>query len=133
MGRIGIIALLIIVVSVAVAIGFVRFVLPDMEPIHSHMVGSSTMFEGGIAVQAPYSSDALAIVALTPAEHRDAEKLLRLLRAGDVVSLRIREEPDQPEILISDATKDGEVIIRCKTVSEANQIISRLLTVHVQQ
>ena len=84
------------------------------------------MFEGGIITPSPGSGEFLAIIDLTPAEHYDAEKMCNLLRAGHPVSLRIREEPDQPPILVSDVTSHGEAIIRCRALNEANHVIDRL-------
>jgi hypothetical protein len=84
------------------------------------------MFLGGIITPSPGSGELLVIIELTPAEHRDAEKMAAILRAGHPVSLHIREEPDQPPILVSDVTSHGEAIIRCKTLDEANHVIDRL-------
>jgi len=68
----------------------------------------------------------LVIINGTPAEHRDAERVAGLLRAGHRVSLRVSEEPDQAPILVSDITKDGEFIIRCKSLEEAKRIMDRV-------
>jgi hypothetical protein len=90
------------------------------------MLGSRTMFLGGVITPSPGSGEFLAIIELTPAEHRDGEKMCKLLRAGHPVSLRLREEPDQPPILVTDVTAHGEAIIRCKTEDEAKHVIDRL-------
>jgi hypothetical protein len=90
------------------------------------MLGSRTIFEGGVITPSPASGEFLVIIEGTPAEHRDAEKLASLLRSGHRVSLRIREEADQSPILVSDITKDGEFIIRSKTSKEAKSVIDRL-------
>ena len=84
------------------------------------------MFLGGVITPSPGSGELLVIIEGTPAEHRDAERVADLLRQGHQVSLRISEEPDKPPILISDITKHGEFIIRCKTLDEANHVIDRL-------
>jgi hypothetical protein len=99
---------------------------PSHEPSTIEIIGSRTMFEAGVITPKTGSSEFLVIIDLTPAEHYDAEKMAAILREGHLVSLRIREEPDQPPILISDITKGAEVIIRCKTLDEANHIIDRL-------
>jgi hypothetical protein len=96
-------------------------------PIIVSMRASRGIFEGGVIAGPTDQQDFLAIIALTPAEEREGAKLMRYLRTGCfVVSLRLSEEPDQPPILVSDATKGGEVIIRCKNIDEANKIIYRL-------
>ena len=120
----------------AVAIAFVAVVLlppfmsgwvyPLFDRITVPMRGSISMFEGGVVTPMTDSQDFIDIIALTPMEHRDAAKLVHLLRAGFVVSLRITEQPDQPAITVSGVTDSGEVIIRCKTAEEANHIIDRL-------
>lgn len=121
----------------AVVIAFVAIVLlppfmsgwvyPLFGPITVPMRGSIYMFEGGVVTPITDSQDFIAVIALTPAEDRDGAKLAHLLRAGCfVVSLKITEQPDQPAILVSEMTKSGEVIIRCKTLEEANHIIDRL-------
>ena len=105
----------------------VGVVYPWFGPITVPMRGSVSMFEGGVVTPMTDSQDFIAIISLTPMEHRDADKLAHLLRAGCfVVSLRITEQPDQPAIMVSDMTKNGEVIVRCKTLEEANHIIDRL-------
>jgi hypothetical protein len=124
----------LLVIAVVVFVAFVLLppfvvgvVYPYFGPMTVPMHGSVSMFEGGVVTPATDSGDFIAIIALTPREHHDADKLARLLRAGCfVVSLRITEQPDQPAIIVSDMTKEGEVIIRCKTADEANHIIDRL-------
>jgi hypothetical protein len=122
--------LLIVVIAVALALlapFLVGVVYPWFGPITVPMRGSVSMFEGGVVTPMTDSKDFIAIIALTPMEHHDAAKLAHLLRAGCfVVSLRITEEPDQPAIMVSDITKEGEVIVRCKTIDEANHVIDRL-------
>ena len=91
------------------------------------MVASrSICLAGGIITPSPGSGEFLVIIDLTPAENRDAEKMADLLRAGHTVSLRLREEPDQPPIIITDVTARGEAIIRCNTEEEAKHVIDRL-------
>ena len=91
------------------------------------MLGSRTMFlGGGVITASPASGDFLAIIDLNPASHPDAEKIAALLRSGRSVALRLREEPDQPPILVTDVTAHGEAIIRCKTQAEAQHTIDRL-------
>jgi hypothetical protein len=72
------------------------------------------------------SGEVLVAINLTPAEHYDGDKMCKLLRSGHPVLLRIREEPDQPPILVSSVTDEANAIIRCKTLAEANQVIERL-------
>jgi hypothetical protein len=90
------------------------------------MMGSRSIFLNGIITRSPGSGEFLVIVELTPAEERDGDRMVAILRSGHPVSLRIREEADQPPILVSDVTSHGEAIIRCKTLEEANKIIDRL-------
>ena len=89
------------------------------------MIGARNMFMGGI-ITPPSAGDFLVIVELTPAEHDDVSKMCDLLRAGHPVSLRLREEPSEPPILVRDVTSRGEAIIRCKTLDEAKRVIDRL-------
>jgi hypothetical protein len=81
---------------------------------------------GGVITPTPSSGEFLVIIELTPSVNADAEKLCRLLRTGHPVSLKIREEPDASPVLVSDVTRQGEVIIRCKTRGEAEGVMARL-------
>jgi hypothetical protein len=127
MRKVLIIAVIAVAVLVLLPPFMVGVVYPQFGPITVPMRGSVSMFEGGVVTPMTDSQDFIAIIALTPMEHRDADKLAHLLRAGCfVVSLRITEEPDQPAIMVSDMTKKGEVIVRCKTIEEANHVIDRL-------
>ena len=90
------------------------------------MIGARNMFMGGVITPTPSSGDFLVIVELTPAKHEDATKMCDLLRAGHPVSLRLREEPSEPPIVVRDVTSMGEAIIRCKTLDEAKTVIDRL-------
>ena len=90
------------------------------------ITGSRTIFlRGGIITPSP-SGEFLVIITLTPAEERDGDRMVDALHGGHPVSFRIREEPSQPSILISDLTSRGEAIIRCKTFEEAQRVIDRL-------
>ena len=102
------------------------WVYPLFGRITVPMRGSISMFEGGVVTPMTDSQDFIDIIALTPAEQRDADKLMHLLRAGFIISLRITEQPDQPAITVLGATDSGEVIIPCKTADDANHIIDRL-------
>jgi hypothetical protein len=98
-----------------------------LEPYATaEMIGGRNQFMGGVITPTPSSGEFLVIIELTPSKNADAERLTHFLRGGHPVSLRIREEPDAPPILISDVTSRGEVIIRCKTLGEAEQIVARL-------
>lgn len=97
------------------------------------VLGSRAMFMGGIITPSPGSGEFLVLIDGTPAEDRDGDKVADLLRAGHRVSLRLREEADQPPIVVSDITKDGEFIIRCHTPEEANHVMDRLHTWPVQR
>jgi len=90
------------------------------------MLGSRSMFVGPEAVDQRAPGEFVLAIVLTPTEHRDAVKMCKLLRSGHPVLLRIREEPNQPPILVSSVTDDGKAIILCKTVAEANHVIGRL-------
>ena len=90
------------------------------------MLGSRTMFLEARDIKELSSGEVVVAINLTPAEHYDGEKMCKLLRAGHPVSLRVREEPDQPPILVSSVTDDANAIIRCKTLAEANHVIDRL-------
>ena len=118
---------IIAVCLLLVAASLFAFVDGWFGPLTVSMQASRGIFEGGVIAGPTDQQDFLAIVALTPAEEREGAKLMRYLRSGCfVVSLRLSEEPDQPPILVSDATKGGEIIIRCKNIDEANKIIYRL-------
>ena len=98
-----------------------------LAPITVSMRASRGIFEGGVIAGPTDQQDFVADNALTPAEEREGAKLMRYLRTGCfVVSLQLSEEPDQPAIIVSDATKSGEIIIRCKNADEAKNIIYRL-------
>jgi hypothetical protein len=90
------------------------------------MLGSRTMFLEARDIKELSSGEVVVAINLTPAEHYDGEKMCKLLRAGHPVLLRVREEPDQPPILVSSVTDDANAIIRCKTLAEANHVIDRL-------
>jgi len=90
------------------------------------MLGARNMFMGGVITPAPSSGEFLVIIEVTPAEHDDADKMGAFLRARRPVSLRLREEPSEPPILIRDVTSRGGAIIRCKTLDEAKRVIDRL-------
>jgi hypothetical protein len=90
------------------------------------MLGSRTMFLEERDIKELTSDEVTVAINLTPAEHYDAEKMCKLLRSGHPVLLRIREEPNEPPILVSSVTDDGNAIIQCKTLAEANRIIDRL-------
>src|SRR4051812_26298088 len=92
----------------------------------AEMAGSRTMFLDALAPQELSRGDILVAINLTPAQRYDGEKMCKLLRAGHPVLLRIREEPDQPPILVSSVTDDAKALIHCKTVAEANHIVDRL-------
>ncbi len=94
------------------------------------MTGSLSMFveEAGVVTPSPGSGEFLLIVELNPAHEPDAEKMVQIFRSGHSVLLRIREEPNQPAILVSDVTSHGEAIIRCQSLEEANRIMDRLHT-----
>jgi hypothetical protein len=127
MRKLLVVAVIAFVALVLVPPFVVGVVYPYFGPITVTMRGSVSMFEGGVVTPVTDSGDFIVIIALTPMEHRGAEKLARLLRTGCfVVSLRITEQPDQPAIRVSDMTKQGEVIIRCRTADEANHLIDRL-------
>jgi hypothetical protein len=121
----------IAVVASALLTPLVSCSRPTIEKLPSdgsvvQMVGARNMFMGGVITPTPSSGEFLAIIELTPAKHKDAEKMCDLLRAGHPVSLRLREESDAPPILVSQVTDRGEAIIRCKTVEEAKHVIDRL-------
>jgi hypothetical protein len=118
-GGVGALVLAIAVFYVVVADGW-------FGPIKITMHASRYMFEGAVIAGPTDQQDFLVIVSLSPMENHEAEEMVRYLRSGCVVSLELSEQPDQPPILISDVTKSGEVIIRCKNADEANKLIDRL-------
>jgi hypothetical protein len=98
-------------------------------PVTVEITGSRAMFveEAGVITPSPGSREFLVIIELNPGYNDpDSEKMGRILRSHNFVSLRIREEPDHPPILVSDVTSHGEAIIRCKSLEEANHIMDRL-------
>jgi hypothetical protein len=89
------------------------------------VVGSCSMFMGETLSRTP-AGEISVVYAFTPAEHRDAEKVAALSRAGHPVLLRLRELQSEPPILISSVTDQGEAVIRCRDRAEADQIIARV-------